>query len=301
MKPNLHAPIQSFVVSDRGTKNPAEPDRSIGAILVNVGRLSVPDAETVMRYQLERKVRFGDAAIALGILTPADIEFALSRQFEYPYLLRGESAISEDLVAAYEPFTERVEVLRAMRNQLMWRWFETAPDRRALAVTSSARGDGRSFVAANLAVVFSQQGQRTLLIDADMRNPRQHQLFNLENRAGLSSILSSRNGTESVQRVPSLLDLSVLTAGAPPPNPLELLGRPIFGQMLFELSQQFDVILIDTPSGTDCSDAQTVAVRAGAALIVTRQNESRVNKVRDLMGSLTEARVHLVGTVLNDF
>ncbi|GAA4020928.1 chain length determinant protein tyrosine kinase EpsG [Actimicrobium antarcticum] len=300
MNPNL--PLQPVAITDfRSKSQPVVPDRSIGSILVNVGRLSVADAEKIMRYQSECNVRFGDAAIELGLLTPADIDFALSRQFEYAYLLPGQSEISEEVVAAYEPFTNRVEALRALRNQLMARWFQTSDGGRALAITSAERGDGRSFLAANLAVVFSQQGQRTLLIDADLRNPCQHQLFNLENRVGLSSILSSRNGIESIQGVPELQNLSLLTAGAPPPNPLELLGRPLFSEMLQELSLQFDVILIDTPAGAEFSDAQTIAARAGAAIVVTHQNFSHVNKVRDLVTALSETRTQLVGTVLNNF
>jgi protein-tyrosine kinase len=299
---NQNPPQQPGVVTEFRNKSQAVvPDRSIGSILVNVGRLTAPDAEKIMRYQRECDVRFGDAAIKLGLLTPADIDFALSRQFEYAYLLPGQSDISEDVVAAYEPFTNRVEALRALRNQLIARWFQTGPERRALAITSAEKEDGRSFLASNLAVVFSQQGQRTLLIDADMRNPRQHQLFNLENRIGLSSILSSRNGIESIQNVPELANLSVLTAGAPPPNPLELLGRPLFSEMLQELSSQFDVILIDTPAGDEFADAQTIATRAGAAIVVTRQNVSHVNKVGDLIGRLSETRIQLVGTVLNNF
>lgn len=300
---NSNSTVPSYPAPELREKPPTSsvPDRSIGAILIKQGRLSVADAEKVMRHQVEHNVRFGDAALALGVLTTADIEFALSRQYDYPYLLRGESAISESVVAAYEPFTARVESLRALRNQLMWRWFETGDERRALAVTGAERGDGRSFLAANLAVVFSQQGQRTLLIDADMRHPSQHALFGLENRVGLSSVLSDRNGVEAIQRVPALLDLSVLTAGAPPPNPSELLGRPGLGKLLREVAPQFDVILIDTPAGSECSDAQMVAGRAGAALVVTRQDASHVNHVHNLIGALNEARAHLVGTVLNNF
>ncbi|EGF32585.1 putative tyrosine-protein kinase (polysaccharide export protein) [Oxalobacteraceae bacterium IMCC9480] len=299
---NQNPPQQPGVITEFRNKSQAVvPDRSIGSILVNVGRLTALDAEKIMRYQRECNVRFGDAAIELGLLKPADIDFALSRQFEYAYLLPGQSKISEDVVAAYEPFTNRVEALRALRNQLIARWFQTGPERRALAITSAEREDGRSFLASNLAVVFSQQGQRTLLIDADMRNPRQHQLFNLENRIGLSSILSSRNGIESIQNVPELENLSVLTAGAPPPNPLELLGRPLFSEMLQELASQFDVILIDTPAGDEFADAQTIAARAGAAIVVTRQNVSHVSKVGDLIGRLSETRIQLVGTVLNNF
>lgn len=279
----------------------SQPDNSIGAILIRSGRLSVADADKVMRLSIERNLRFGDAAVQLGVLTAADIELALSRQYDYPYLLPGQSAISPEVIAAYEPFTARVESLRALRNQLMWRWFETGPERRALAVASAESGDGRSFLAANLAVVFSQQHQRTLLIDADMRAPRQHRLFGLENRAGLSGVLAGRSGHEAIQRVPSLVDLSVLTAGALPPNPSELLGLPAFGRLLRELSASYDVILIDTPAGDEYSDAQLIASRAGAALMVAHQNHSHMNKMRDLVGLLTDARVHLVGTVLNEY
>jgi len=299
---NQIPPAQSFIVQElRDKAHTTVPDRSIGAILIKLGRLSVADAERVMRFQIERGVRFGDAALALGVLTESDIEFALSRQYDYPYLVRGESKISEDVVAAYEPFTSRVESLRALRNQLMLRWFDTGEERRVLAVTSAERGDGRSFLAANLAVVFSQQGQRTLLIDADLRNPRQHEIFSLENRIGLSSILSGRNGAEAVQKVEALENLAVLTAGAPPPNPSELLGRPSLGKLLGELVTQYDVILMDTPAGEECSDAQMVAGRAGAAIVVTRQNISHVNLVGDLIASLAETRAQLVGSVLNNF
>ncbi|NYE62163.1 receptor protein-tyrosine kinase [Duganella sp. 1224] len=291
----------NYVVSEVRDAAAEGPDRSIGAILVKTGRLSQADSERITRFQVERKMRFGDAALELGLLTQADIEFALSRQFDYPYLLAGESQISADVVAAYEPFSSRVEALRGVRNQLMWRWFETGQNRRALAITGAQRGDGRSFLAANLAVVFSQQGQRTLLIDADMRNPSQHQLFSLENRSGLSAILAGRGNQSAIQRVPGLLDLSVLTAGATPPNPLELLGRPTFGQLLEELVPQFDVILIDTPASAENSDAQMVAVRAGAAMIVARQDGTALQELDALVGLLQDARVHVVGTVLNNF
>jgi protein-tyrosine kinase len=300
---NSTTPAESFAVFPDRDQRPAsnKSNSSIGAILIRSGRLSVADADKVMRFSHERSMRFGDAAVQMGLLTAADIELALSRQYDYPYLLRGESAISDEVIAAYEPFTARVEGLRAMRNQMMWRWFETAEDRRALAITGAESGDGRSFLAANLAVVFSQQHQRTLLIDADMRAPRQHQLFGLENRVGLSGVLAGLTGQEAIQRVPSLVDLSVLTAGALPPNPSELLGLPAFGQLLRELADSYDVILIDTPASNDYSDAQLIASRAGAAVMVARQNHSQMKKLRGLISLLTDARVHLVGTILNEY
>ncbi|MBC7208650.1 MAG: chain length determinant protein tyrosine kinase EpsG, partial [Methyloversatilis sp.] len=245
-------------------------------------------------------LRFGDAAISLGLLKESDIQFALSRQFDYPFLQAGESAVSDEVIAAYRPFTHQVEELRALRSQLMLRWFDAEAERKTLAIVSPERGEGRSFIAANLAVVFSQLGERTLLIDADMRNPRQHTLFSVSNRVGLSETLAGRGGPDAVQRVPALLDLCVMPAGAVPPNPQELLSRPVFSQLLGQLSKDFDVILIDTPAGAEYADAQTIAVRASGALMVARKNVSRASRLRRLADELITASATVVGSVMNE-
>jgi len=277
-------------------------DRSIGAILVDAGKLTPDEAERVLRAQRELGLRFGDAAIHLGMITQADVDLAISRQFNYPYLLPGNSEVSESLVAAYTPFTRPAELMRALRSQLMLRWCDADVAKKALAVVSAEGNEGRSFVSANLAIVFSQLGEHTLLIDGDMRNPSQHELFGLENRTGLSGVLSSRSGVEAaVRRIPSLLDLSVLPAGVCPPNPQELLARPQFADMLDELARKFDVILVDTPAAGEYADAQTVAARAGAALIVARKNKTPMSKALRVAEDLTQAKATVVGTVLNNF
>jgi chain length determinant protein tyrosine kinase EpsG len=276
-------------------------ERSVGTILIHAGRLTLENAERVLLLQRERGLRFGEAAIQLGLLTQADIDFALARQFNYPYLVRGESKVSEDVVTAYTLSGPQLEALRALRSQLMLRWIDSDPARKVLAIVSGERNEGRSFIAANLAVTFSQLGRNTILIDADMRHPRQHSLFGLDNRAGLSAVLSGRGGPETIQHVPGLLDLSVLPSGALPPNPLELLARPLFAQLLRELGQKFDVILLDSPATAECADAQTVAVRAGAALIVARKNATRMWRVRGVSDTVTQASATVIGTVLNDF
>ncbi len=231
----------------RGASRSSTRERSIGAILVDAGRLKIEDAERILHLQKEQGLRFGDAALKFGLITKADIDFALASQFDYPYLLRGESAVSEEVVAAYAPFTPQVEALRALRSQLMLRWFDTDLSRKALAIVSAERNEGRSFIAANLAVAFSQLGEHTLLIDADLRNPSQHRFFGLDNRSGLSAVLSGRGGPDTIQRIPALRDLCVLTAGAQPPNPSELLARPLFAQLLQESAKEFDVILARHP------------------------------------------------------
>ncbi|MGE3532910.1 MAG: chain length determinant protein tyrosine kinase EpsG [Steroidobacteraceae bacterium] len=277
-------------------------ERSIGTILIHAGRLTLENAERILHLQREKGIRFGDAAIQLGLLTQADVDFALARQFDYSYLVRGESAVSESIVNAYAPFSPQGQTFSALRGELMLRWFDNEPARKALAIISAEHGDGRSFITANLAVSFSQLGQKTLLIDADMRNPCQHCLFGIDNRNGLTSALASRQSIESlIHQIPGLLGLSVLPAGAMPPNPLELLARPLFPQLLAELSQQYDVILLDTPATSEFADAQAIAVRAGAALIVARKNATRIWRVRGISDTVSHASATVIGAVLNDF
>jgi chain length determinant protein tyrosine kinase EpsG len=278
----------------------ATSGRSIGAILVDTGRLSPENAERILRVQKDEGKRFGDAAIELGLLTEDDIRFALANQFDYPYLPAGDQSLSHELVAAYKPFSPVVEQLRALRSQLMLRWFDAEVERKALAVVSPGAGEGRSFVAANLAIVFSQLGERTLLIDANLRAPRQHELFKLGNRAGLSAMLAGRSDADALVRIPALVGLTVLPAGAIPPNPQELLGRPGFIKTLHTLARDFDVVIIDTPAGNDYADAQTVAARAGAAIMLARNNVSALPAIAELAANIQQSGATLIGSVLND-
>lgn len=282
---------------------PSGAARSIGSILVESGRLSSADADRISEHQQQHSLQFGDAAIALRLLSKADIDYALAKQFDYAYLNNQDNSLSAELVAAYKPFSKIGEDLRAVRSQLMLRWLNTDPTHKVIAVVSPGKGEGRSFIAANLAIVFAQQGQRTLLLDADLRaapTEGQHSLFKLGKSTGLSGILADRAGLEAALPVPSLPGLTVLPVGAVPPNPQELLGRPEFRELLGKAAQQFDVIIIDTPAGGDFADAEIIAARAGAALMVARKNQSLMPTVALLARRLQEGGVTLVGSVLND-
>jgi receptor protein-tyrosine kinase len=294
----MNAPL-----SQHGGLSTVTTPRSIGDILVANGRLSADDLQRILARQKQDKVNFGDAAMALKVLTQDDIDFALSKQFDYSYLSPSDSSLSPALVAAYKPISRVGENLRAVRSQLMLRWFNGDPMHKILAVVSAASGDGKTFIAANLAIVFAQQGERTLLIDGDLRtqpDTGQQALFKLGRNAGLSGILASRAGMEVAQQVPGLPSLSVITAGAVPPNPQELLGRPAFGQLLMAASVEFDVVLIDTPNGGDYADSEVIAARAGAAVLVTRVNQSVIPQAAKLAKRLQDNGVSLVGSVFND-
>ncbi|MCU0773471.1 MAG: chain length determinant protein tyrosine kinase EpsG [Ideonella sp.] len=277
-------------------------NRTIGAMLVDAGLVSEADIDRVLHYQREHGLRFGEAAIRLGIVSESDVQFALARQFDYAYLPSDATnrPVSEQVVAAYQPFSSCVDQLVAIRSQLMLRWFDRGDQRQVLTIVGTDRREGRSYLASNLAVVFSQLGQRTLLIDANMRNPRQHELFRLENQVGLSTVLSGRAQTEVVVRIPDLLGLTVMPAGPVPPNPLELLSRPLLPALLAHARQSYDVVLVDTPALSVGDDAAIIAMRSGAALAVARSGQTRLPAYNDLVRGLSDAGVAVVGSVLND-
>lgn len=278
-----------------------DAEHSIGSILIKSGKLDSEKTEIILKRQALKHVRFGEAAMQLGFLKEDDIRFALARQYHYYYLLPGDVVGNDELIAAYQPFSHQAECLRTLRSQLTLRWFTTWPLRKTLSIVSSASGEGKSYLAANLAIMFSQLGKRTLLIDADMRHGRQHDLFKLPNQSGLSTILSNRSDATSIQHVPAFMDLSLLTAGPPPPNPQELLGRQLFVSLLAYASHEFDVVLIDTPPATQYADATSIAVMGGGALLVTRQDSTRLEDTRKITDRLTELGVPMVGAVLNHF
>lgn len=282
-----------------GAANAPAP-QSIGDILVAAGRLSRDDAARIAQRQQQDQLPFGEAAKALKLLTQDDIDFALSRQFDYTYLQPGSTQLSPELVAAFKPFSRVGENLRALRSQLQLRWLQPQQLPKALAIVSPGRGEGRSFMAANLAVVFAQQGQRTLLIDANLRQPRQAKLFHAGGRQGLSGLLAERAGMECIQHVPELPALHVLPAGHPPPNPQELLGRAPFGKLLHSTATQYDVVLVDTPAAADYADAELIASRTGAALLLARQNQSTLPALQQLARRLQDNGVAVLGSVLND-
>ncbi|NVD73922.1 chain length determinant protein tyrosine kinase EpsG [Duganella sp. BJB488] len=291
----MNAPVHPVATpgAPRGT------DSSIGGLLLESGKITPENAERVLRMQKELGIRFGEAAQRLGLITEADIQQVLARQFDYPYLQAGEGKFSPKLVAAYQPFSHQVEQLRAIRSQLMLRWF--ARGRKALTIVEIGDGDGASLFAANLAVVFSQLGEQTLLVDANLRAPQQQQIFDLSSRSGLSDILAGRAGQDAVTKIDSFIDLSVLAAGTLPPNPQEMLSRPGFGSLATQLEARYDVVLYDVAPFEQGADALAVAMRTGGVLLVARRHKTMLAEIGAMNEQLSQAGVQVVGSVLVDF
>ncbi|WP_211238035.1 polysaccharide biosynthesis tyrosine autokinase [Derxia gummosa] len=286
------------VGSGNGSGARSAAPRSLGSILVESGAMSAADVNRVLEVQRESGMRFGEIAVGLQLLTHEQLEAALAEQYRYPYLTPGHSGVSPMVVMAWQPFGRQAEALRALRTQLAMQWLHRDEGTRSLAVTSLDAGDGRSWIAANLAVAFSQLGERTLLIDADLRRPVQHSLFDVDSGVGLSGLLLGKSGAGAIQPVRALPNLSLLPAGAVPPNPQELLTSRAFGRLLDELALSHDAIVLDTPPAGEFADAQVIASSTSATLVVMRQHRSELRRLEELKQQLERAGGQIVGGVL---
>lgn len=275
--------------------------RSIGHILVSTGRLTPDAAEEIHRTQCENDVLFGETGISMGLISREDVAFAIARQFKFSFLRKGDSAISEDLVSAYDPFGQKSEAFKKLRTYLLLHWFETEHKTKTLSVLSAQRGEGRSYVAANLAVSFSQLGHRTLLIDTNFRHSKLHDQFGVSNRRGLSTLLLGKGSSSFFLSVEGLRNLFILPSGPLPPNPQELLSQAYFPDLLNELSKQFDLLILDTAAGLPYSDATAVALRTSASIVVARQGHSKVEHLRQMSEGIRKTGGNLLGSVLLDF
>jgi polysaccharide biosynthesis transport protein len=296
------APAQGDMLQDNPSAAPVL-DRSIGELIGEACKLKPEQVEMILAQQRKTGVRFGEAAIELGLATTDDVLFALAKQYHYPYAAQEQRKLSPELVALNEPFSAQAESFRAIRSQVMKRVFNgrSVPPR-ALAVVSPNAGDGKTFFAANLAVTLAQLGGRTLLIDADMRGPRQHEVFNLANSGGLAGILSGRAPDDTaIQPVPGVPGLFLLPVGNTPPNPLELVERPAFGLLLRELTAKFDYVVVDTPAAQYGADATVIAERCGASLMLARRDVSRIAAVEAMAVELADDQPRLTGVVVNSY
>jgi protein-tyrosine kinase len=283
------------------TDENSDPAPVMGELLTRLRGLPADQVQRVLEHQQRTGLRFGEAAVALGCATDEDVSFALSRQFDFPYAHEDQRRYPAELVTLREPFGARAEVFRTLRSRLNTRLATVQRPTPAIAVVSPRSGDGRSWCAANLAVSLAQLGQRTLLLEADMRRPRLAEMFRLDGATGLSNVLAGRADRGLIRALPGVPGLYVLPAGSPPPNPLELCERPVFASLLHELSSRFAHIVVDTPAADLGGDAAVIASRCGTALMVARRHTTRHAELRALQAALTVGPMHLAGLVLNDF
>jgi receptor protein-tyrosine kinase len=242
---------------------------------------------------------FGDAAVELRLIQREDLDQALAAPFDFSTAVDGPGSFGEELIAAKDPFSRKVEALRSLRVQLMLG--SLAPTANMLAVVSPSSGDGRSFVAANLAIVFSQLGERTLLVDAHLQNPRLHEMLGAQLAPGLSSALVGRNSSAlKAIAVPRFSNLWLLPAGERLSNADDVLARNTLIKVCSVLKSQYDIVLFDTPPGDSSTGADWIAHRCSKALMLVRQGHTGFAASKAFLERI-RSRAHVVGCVLNDY
>lgn len=271
----------------------------MGARFIEAGLLTHEQVARVVRLQNVAHIRFGEAAVRLNLLTEQNVQAVLSEQFNYATALVPTDSVDKSLEIALAPFGMEAEAIRQIRAELSIRLSER--QKISIAIVSTVEGEGKSYLAASLALAFSQMGKRTLLIDADMRSPRQHELFGMDNKTGLSTMLAGRTAISPGASPDGFPQLHILCAGPKPPNPLEILLQPALSKLMQQLADDVDVFIVDTPAAQTSSDAQTISQQVGMCLLVTRQHYARMDDLRQTESQMKTAGAQIIGTVYNEF
>jgi tyrosine-protein kinase Etk/Wzc len=201
------------------------------------------------------------------------------------------------ILAARFPHDTSVEALRSVRTAVTR---ELAHARNNIVmIIGPTPSAGKSFVAANLAILHAEIGSRVVLIDADMRRGHLASLFNESNRGGLSEVLAERLPLRNALRSTGIDGLTFLSCGVRPENPAALLMRPRLKDVLERLSSQFDLVIIDTPPFLAVTDASIVANEAGASLLVLRSGMQSEEEIADTLRKVERAEGRIAGAVFN--
>ena len=190
------------------------------------------------------------------------------------------------------------EAIRNVRTNVL---FSSADEGvRTIVVTSAGPGEGKSLFSANLSVSLAQAGQRVLHVDADMRRPRVHEIFEFSQEPGLSNLLvGDCKPSEAVRKVTGIPGLAVLPAGMIPPNPAELLGSKRFDEYFATLSEHFDYVVIDSPPVLAVADASILANTASGVVFVVGADQTSRHAARAAIDQLHAVQAHVIGAVLN--
>ncbi|WP_288583945.1 MULTISPECIES: CpsD/CapB family tyrosine-protein kinase [Lysinibacillus] len=191
------------------------------------------------------------------------------------------------------------EQFRTIRTNITF----SMPDReiKTILVTSATPGEGKSTNAANIGVVFAQEGKRVVIVDADLRKPTMHYTFLLQNARGLSNLLTRHFTISEVVNNTDIANLYVLTSGPIPPNPAELLASTLMGSVIEELKKEFDIIIFDAPPLLSVTDAQILSNKCDGTLLIVNSGVAENESVLKAKSSLEASKANILGVVLNNY
>lgn len=201
------------------------------------------------------------------------------------------------LIMERNPHHPIAEEYRALRMMLELSVPEN--DRGTVAVVSAEAQEGRTTVAANLAIAFAHGGKRVLLVDADVRKPRVHELFRRPGRSGLANALAGPCDVGTFVRDTDIGGLHIFPAGPPPPNPAELLSGESMALLLEQLKSSYDIVIVDTPPAQHATDAGAISARCDGVLLVARAGKTKRSSVAQMRRAFKMIGANMLGVVLN--
>lgn len=208
------------------------------------------------------------------------------------------NTLKRKLITQLNPRSPISEQYRTIRTNIEF----SAVDKqiRTIVVTSPSPSEGKSMTSANLAVVFSQQGKRVLLIDSDLRKPTVHYTFNETNTFGLTNVLSSQIELKKAIKSTNEANLDILTSGPIPPNPAELLSSNGMKNILKETQTEYDLVIFDTPPVLAVTDAQVLANQCDGTILVISSGKTETDPAVKAKELLETAQAKVLGVVLNN-
>lgn len=200
-------------------------------------------------------------------------------------------------VTVEKPRSPEAEAFHILRNNLSFAAVDNPA--RTILVTSPMVGEGKSTIVANLGAAMAQAGFRTLIVDGDLRRPRQHQIFGLDNSKGLTTCLVKDSDPEEAASTGPVDNLKILTSGPIPPNPAELLSSERARHVWTRVGEKFDCILVDSPPLLATADASTLASQLDGVLLVFMAGKTRIETAQAARDQLAKAKARVLGAVLN--
>ncbi|WP_054026161.1 CpsD/CapB family tyrosine-protein kinase [Bacillus sp. FJAT-28004] len=202
------------------------------------------------------------------------------------------------IITLTNPRSPISESYRALRTNIE---FSSIDEKlQVLMVSSAGPGEGKSTTITNLAVTFAQSEKKVVLIDADLRKPTAHHTFSITNRLGLSSVISQQCSLEDGIQGTDIPNLDVMTSGAIPPNPAEMMNSKRMTSIIEQLRQMYDIILIDTPPLLAVTDAQIVATKSDGVILVVDQGKVKRDIASKAVKNLESVNARILGVVLNN-
>nr|WP_208414634.1 CpsD/CapB family tyrosine-protein kinase [Paenibacillus castaneae] len=202
------------------------------------------------------------------------------------------------IITLTNPKSPISESYRALRTNIDFSSIDESLQ--VLMVSSAGPGEGKSTTITNLAVTFAQSERKVVLIDADLRKPTAHHTFSISNRFGLSSVVSQQCSLEEVIQITDIPNLDVITSGAIPPNPAEMMGSKRMTAIINQLREMYDIILIDTPPLLAVTDAQIIATKCDGAILVVDQGKVKRHIAAKAIKNLEGVSARILGVVLNN-